>query len=529
MTVQKEGRSSDRLVRNALMMMAGIFTSRILGLVREIITAALFGASRALDAFFVAFTLSNLARQLLAEGALSAAFVPAFSQVLERDGRASALSLARQAMTILLVASVVVTGLGVWASPVLVRFMAPGFDAAKMAEAVSLTRLMFPFLLLISLAALFMGVLNSLNSFFAPALAPALSNLIYIVLALVLAPLWGVVGLAWAVLAGGLIQALFQWYWAWSQQGMLLVPQRPDRHNSDLKRMMALFLPYAAGLSLNQLMPVLSRVFGSFLADGAISVLNYSNRIIQLPLGLVVIAISQAVLPELSRSDSDERFAQIMRDAMRLALFLVVPITVGTLLLSSEMVHVLFFRGAFGETAWLGTSSALFYSVLGLPGMACGTVVMRGLYARQMPRAAMAVTLTSAAGLLVFGAILLRPMGMEGVALATSLAFTLSSVVGYWCLRRRGSVSLDVFAPRWCFPLFLSSLIMATALWCLRTLWAFPQTASLSMRGLWLLAAVICGAVVFGLVSFAGRCDEWDMVRSALRRNRTRTEEGSHK
>ena len=179
------------MVRHSLRMMAGTFLSRVLGLAREVLTAALFGATRQLDAFLVAYTLANLSRRLLAEGALSAAFVPEFSRTLAKDGPASARSLARQIFSVLLAATVIVTAAGMIAAPILVRVMAPGFDAEGTRAAVSLTRLMFPFLVFISVAALAMGVLNSLDCFFVPAIAPALSNGVFIVFLAIVTLRWG--------------------------------------------------------------------------------------------------------------------------------------------------------------------------------------------------------------------------------------------------------------------------------------------------------------------------------------------------
>ena len=297
--------------------------SRILGLAREVIVAALFGATRAMDAFNVAYTLSNLARQLLAEGALSAAFVPVFSQSLTKS-REKALALARGTMTVLLCATMFVVGAGIAAAPALVKFMAPGFDEANSILAVSLTRWMFPFLIIISLSALTMGELNSLGSFFVPALSPAFSNLVFIITAPIFAAKYGVYGLALSVLCGGCAHFLTQWLYSFRMKAVLY-PARPDLKDPDLQKIMKLFLPYAAGLSLNHVNPVISRMLGSFLQAGSISVLNYSNRILQLPLGLFVIAISQAVLPQLARAENDDEFVDTLRQAVRFALFVVLP------------------------------------------------------------------------------------------------------------------------------------------------------------------------------------------------------------
>ncbi len=511
-------RGSGAMIRNALTMMVGTLASRILGLLREVITAALFGASRSLDAFFVAYTLANLARQLLAEGALSAAFVPVFSRVLADQGKDRARALACQALTVLLLASLAVVALGIRWSPQLVGAMAPGFDDAKRALAEAMTRQMFPFLLLVSLAALVMAVLNSLDCFLVPALAPALSNLVYIVAALALAPSLGIRGLVWAVLAGGAAQLAFQWYWAAGPMAMALKPHLP-RRDPNLGRMMALFLPYAAGLSLNQLNPVLTRLLGSFLPDGTISVLTYANRVIQLPLGLVVIAISQAVLPELARclAQGDEAFRQTLRDALRFALFAILPVTAGILLISSEAVHFLFFRGAFDEAAWSGTAAALFYSSLGLPGMACSTVVMRGLYALEKPRQAVVTTASSVAGTLVLSLALMVPLGMRGLALGGSLAFSFSSWVGLVLLQRSLGRSLDLWDLRWIAKMAFSLAVLAGACLALQRLWPYPVAAGLALRGLWLAVQALAGAGAFGLSSLALGCEEWGLIMGALR------------
>lgn len=512
------------MIRNALTMMVGTFSSRILGLLREVITAACFGAGRSLDAFFVAYTIANLGRQLLAEGALSAAFVPVFSQVVERDGRERAEALARQALTVIVCVGVTVVTLGIVLSPQLISIIAPGFSGEKKLLAVGMTRQMFPFLLLISVAALAMGALNSLNSFFVPALAPALSNAVYIMTVILLASRFGVEALVWAVLLGGVAQLAFQWWWlAWKKK-ILLVPSLPDRHDAELRRMMALFLPYAAGLSLNQLNPVLGRLFGSFLHDGAISMLNYSNRIIQLPLGLVVIAISQAVLPELARcaGHGDEIFSATLRDALRFALFIIVPVTLGTMLISGETVNFLFYRGAFGIEAWRGTSSTLFYSALGLPGMACSTVVMRALFARSLPKQAMTMTAASVAGTLAFSAALVLPMRMNGIALASSLAFTFSSAVGLFLLRRRLSYPLSLFSTRWMARLALACALMwgTGVLW--KSFWAYPVASSLIIRGFWIMGISVICALVYGITTYRTGCEEWALILQALRKKTKR-------
>ncbi len=512
-------KGTSTMVRHALFMMAGTLASRVLGLAREIITAAWFGASGLLDAFNVAFTLANLARQLLAEGALSASFVPVFSRVLSARGREPAEGLARQAFAVLLAAGIAAAAGGAAISPLLVKIMAPGFDPVKADLAVSMTRWLFPFLLFVSLGALAMGVLNSLGSFLVPALAPALSNLVYILLVVLLASAWGVWGLVAAVLAGGGFQFLLQWFWAF-RKGFVLLPSRPRRSDPELRSMLTLFLPYAAGLSLNQVNPVLSRMLASFLQEGSISVLNYANRVIQLPLGLFVIAISQAVLPQLSRcpADKKEEFREIMGDALRFALFVVLPVTAATILLSEEMVHLLFVRGAFGEWAWRGTSLSLAMYAVGLPGMACSTVVLRGLYARGMARGALWVTSSSVAATALFSLLLMGPFSFGGLALATSLAFSLSGLVGVRILSRSLGMKFGIFTLSWTGKMAGALFVLSALVLGVKHILPYPAASSLSLRSAWFLGVFFLGAGGYAIATRIGGFPEWKWITGAFLR-----------
>lgn len=509
----------SKMVRHAMRMMVGTFASRVLGLLREIITAALFGATRQLDAFLVAYTLANLSRQLLAEGALSAAFVPVFSRIVAEGSREKAKHLARQMTTVLLLAGGGVVAAGIFGAPLLVRLMAPGFSGADADLAVLLTRLMFPFLILISVAALAMGVLNSLDSFFIPAVAPAVSNLLFILLLAILAPRTGIWALPAAVLAGGAAQMSLQW-WRSGTLGVPLIPGRPNWADPELKKVICLFLPYMAGLSLNQVNPVISRMVGSFLEGGTISVLSYADRVIQLPLGLFVIAISQAVLPMLSRlgSEETEAFALMTRDALRFTLFVILPVVVGMILLARPMIHLLFVRGAFNEWAWRSTSRALALYALGLPGMACSTVVMRGLYARRLPKEALKVTGITVALNLFFCVTLVHLFSYAGLALATSLAFTGGALMGTWNLRRHLKAPIKVLSGEWILrhgiPLFLMAAVILAGSW----LFPYDPASRLWGKMLWVLTAVSAGAIVYGIASWLSGCDEWKWVSGAFRK-----------
>jgi putative peptidoglycan lipid II flippase len=510
------------MVGRALRMMTGTLVSRVLGLAREVMVAALFGATRALDAFYISYTLANLARQLLAEGALSASFVPAFSRAYGRGGADSARELARGVLSILLVACSVVVLLGVLASPLLIRIIAPGFEGEHSRLAVSLSRAMFPFLIFVSVGALAMGVLNSVGSFFVPSVAPAVSNLAFIAILAVASRGGGTIwALPVAVLAGGACSMSLQCFWAW-RMGIGLTPSLPDMRNSDLRECLALFLPYAAGLSLNQINPVISRVLGSFLEGGVISALNYADRIIQLPLGLFVVAISQAVLPMLSRiaPDDSEEFRTFIRDALRFNLFIVLPAAIGLIVAARPIVHILLMRGAFDEWAWNTTSGALACYAAGLPGTACNTVLMRALYARTMPRAAMKVMALTVCANLFLGAILMRRFSYIGLAIGTSCAFTCAAFAAAWHLSRGIGRNIGMFGAAWLVRLVLSCSVMTGVILAEARILPYPIEGSFVLRSAWVLATVLLGGASYAAVTVLLRCPEWGWIRAALARRR---------
>ncbi len=497
-------------------MMAGTLVSRVLGLVREMLTAALFGATRQLDAFFVAYTLANLARQLLAEGALSASFVPVFSRTLSADGQDRARKLANEALTVLIFGCSLVVAVGLIFAPLFVDIMAPGFVSHERLLAISLTRIMFPFLMLVSVGALAMGVLNSMGSFFVPAIAPALSNLVYILFLLAMRSRLSIWNLAVAVLLGGAFHMFLQVYWC-GRLKMRLCPAMPNRHDPQLRSMMVLFLPYAAGLSLNQLNPVISRMLGSYLSAGSISVLTYADRVLQLPLGLFVIAISQAVLPMLSRQDPNNtgEFRDFIRDAMRFNLFVVLPVAAGLCVVSSEVVHILFYRGAFSEWAWHATATALSLYAFGLPGMASSTVIMRAIYARRMPRAAVMITGVTVAVNLCASVVLMRLFAYAGLAAASAAAFTSASLFAAWMLSRNIGERLGIFEIKWLWRVLMPLSLMVGALLAFKYLLPYPVEAKLLLRVLWLAVAMAGSALIYAAATMALRCPEWRWIKDA--------------
>ena len=284
---------------------------------------------------------------------------------------------------------------------------------------------------------------------------------------------------------------------------------------------MALFLPYAAGLSLNQLNPVISRMLGSFLDGGSISVLTYADRVLQLPLGLFVIAISQAVLPVLSRQDPNDTasFCDFVRGAMRFNLFVVLPVAAGLCVVSHEVVHLLFFRGAFSEWAWHATGTALSLYALGLPGMASSTVIMRAIYARRMPRAAVLVTGVTVAVNLAASVILMRRFAYAGLAAASATAFTTASIFAAYKLSRNIGERLKIFEHTVALARPTPPCRDVRGSARLQTLRALSRRARPRPEGCVALRRDR-GRLTWSLpaATLALRCPEWQWIRGALKK-----------
>ena len=332
----------------------GSFTlvSRVLGFVRDLMIASVLGASAMADSFFVSFKLANLFRRLFAEGAFNAAFVPLFARTLEGEGEDEARRFAREALAIMTTVLLVVVLMALLAMPYLVRVLAPGFapDGERYGLAVELSRITFPYLMFISLAALFSGILNSIGQFAAAAFAPIILNLV-LISALLLAnlhPETPAHALAWGVFVAGILQL------AWvavavRRNGMAIRLQRP-RVTPRIKRLFKLMLPGAIGSGVYQVNLVIDMWFASLLPVGAVSYLFYADRLNQLPLGIIGIAIGTALLPMLSRqfrSGQDQAASHTQNRAIEMGLLLTLPAAAALIVLATPIITVLFERDAF--------------------------------------------------------------------------------------------------------------------------------------------------------------------------------------
>jgi putative peptidoglycan lipid II flippase len=495
--------SSERQVVGALGSIgAATLASRVLGFARDMLVALVFGAGPVTDAFFVAFRIPNILRRLLAEGALSTAVIPVFTEYAVTRPRDELVRMLRALVAAALVVLSLVTVAGVVAAPWIVTVIAPGFsgDPAQRDLAVRLTRIMFPYLLLVGLAALATGVLNAQGRFFAAALGPAILNLGMITAVLALA--WHleppVLALALGVLLGGLGQLLVQL--PSLRAVTLLVPPSGEFVHPALGRVARLLLPAVFGLAAVQVMVFVNTLLASLLPAGSISFLYYADRVMEFPLGVFGIALASASLPTMARqaaAGDTPGVASTVTFALRLAAYVSVPATVGLVVLSVPITRVLFERGRFGAADTEATAAALVWYSLGLVGFAGARITAQAFYAVAEPGTAVKLGALSVAANLVAAVLLMEPMGHAGLAAAASVGAYVNLGGLLWAARRRfgplggralaGSVLRTGLA---CLPLLV---------WCLasRHLAERLTLDTTVLVGAWLAITIGTGALVF--------------------------------
>ena len=420
--------------------------SRVLGLIREQVCAALFGGGGAMDAFTAAFRIPNLLRDLFAEGALSTAFVTTFSKTAARRDDAAAWVLANKVATLAAVVLGALCVLGIVYSPQLVATLAPGFPPAKAALTVTLTRIMFPFILLVSLAALVMGMLNAKNVFGMPAMASSFFNIGSIVggvaLGYWLDPHFGplaLVGLAIGTLIGGGLQLGVQ------LPGLrrLGYRYRPDFQWRDpgVTAVLGLMGPSVIAASTTQVNVLVNSIFASHLGDGPIFWLSIAFRLMQLPLGLFGVALGTVTLPLLSRlavSGDRSAFRGELSRGMRLGFLLTLPCTVGLMLLAEPIVSVLYEHGRFDAHQSFEAAGALRFYAIGLAGYAALKVLVNAFYALDQRRTPMYTSFFAVALNLLLNWIFTRHFGWghRGLAFSTGCVATANFLLLYWLMRR---------------------------------------------------------------------------------------------
>ena len=505
----------------------GSFTllSRIVGFVRDIVLSAVLGSGAVADAFFVAFKLPNFFRRLFAEGAFSAAFVPLFAHELQGKGRDEALAFARQAHAALLVVLIPFSVLLILAMPGVMALLAPGMrdDPPTFAMAVEFGRIAFPYLLFISLAALYGGVLNGIDRFAHVAATPILLNLALIGAVLGLTPFLPNSGYAASI--GVAIAGLLQWLWllvACARDGVGMRLVRP-RWTARVARLVKLATPVAIGGGVQQISVVLDVVWASLLPVGTISALYYADRIAQLPLGVVGIAIGTALLPLLARqlrAGQDDSAMANQNRAIEFGLLFSLPATLALWLLAEPMIRVLFERGRFGPDDTWRTAGALAAFAVGLPAFVLVKALTPGFFAREDTRAPLYIAVASIAANIALNAAFLfgTTLAQVGIALASSLSGWLNALLLAVVLLRRGQWRADQRLKQRAVRMLGATVGMGVVLWGALAILK-PALAHANLAGIAaLLGICMLGALVYGALGAVLRVVNLSELRFVMRR-----------
>ncbi|MDO6452968.1 murein biosynthesis integral membrane protein MurJ [Neptunomonas phycophila] len=483
----------------------GVMTllSRVLGLVRDVVIANLFGATGSADAFFVAFKIPNFLRRLFAEGAFSQAFVPVLSEYRTQRTLADVQLLVNRVAGTLGAILLLVTLIAVAASPIVTAVFAPGFymhETVKFDLASDMLRITFPYLLLISLTAFAGAILNSYERFAVPAFTPVLLNVCLIGCALFLTPIMDepVMALAWGVLMAGAVQLCFQLPFLWHLR--LLPKPRWGWQDEGVQRILMLMLPALFGVSVAQINLLLDTVLASFLQTGSVSWLYYSDRLSELPLGVFGIAISTVILPSLSRkhaSQSTDSFAHTLDWAVRMILLIGLPSAVALVMLAEPLIITLFKYGAMTERDVAMSAMSLRAYGVGLLAFMLIKVLAPGYFSRQDMKTPVKIAIQAMVANMVFNLLLIFPFQHVGLAAATSMSAFLNAGLLLRGLLKEG---VFVWQPGW--GLYLVRLIVALLTLASVIYWLSPSVTQWLAADIWSRAVLMGRVVGVGVVAY---------------------------
>lgn len=461
---------SKKLVKSTAVVGAMTLLSRLLGFVRDMVVARLFGAGVGADAFFVAFKIPNFLRRLFAEGSFSQAFVPVLSEYKTQRDHDEVKRLTDDVAGTLGVILLLVTVIGVLAAPILIFLFAPGFagEGEKLGLATSMLRLTFPYIFFISLTAFAGSILNTYGRFGVPAFTPVLMNLCLIGCAVWLAPHMEepVMALAWGVFLSGVVQLLFQF--PFLRRLHLLPRPRWGSKDEGVRKVMRLMLPALFGSSVAQLNLLINTIIASFLVTGSVSWLYYSDRLVEFPLGMLGVALATVILPNLSQQHaaaSPQEFSRTLDWALRWVMIVGTPATVGLFMLAGPLLTTLFQYHAFTiHDAEMATRSLMAYAV-GLQGFILVKVLSPGFFARQDVRTPVRIGIVAMVANLVLNLLLVWPLAHAGLALATSLSAFINAALLYRILRREGVYIPEAGWSKLLLKILLANGVMALVLW----------------------------------------------------------------
>jgi putative peptidoglycan lipid II flippase len=486
--------------------------SRVTGFVRDIILAAILGAGPVADAFFVALRLPNHFRAIFAEGAFNAAFIPAYARIRENGGADRAGQFADRIFTLLLASQIVLLAVALLFTPAVIEVLAPGFarDPDRFVLAVELTRITFPYLLLVTLVTLYGGILNALQRFAAAAAAPILLNL-SLMLALALAAFFPTAGhaAAWGVLLAGILEFLLVAGDA-GRAGVLTKIRWPEL-DTDVRQFFRALGPAIVGSAGVQLALFADTIIASFLAAGALSALYYADRLNQLPIGVIGIAAGTVILPEMSRriagGDRDGA-AHAQSRAIEFTLLLSIPCVAAFFVIPDLIMRALFMRGAFTAADADAAGATLMAYAFGLLPFVLIRSAVATFFARGDTTTPVKAALIAAAVNIAFKVLLMGPLAQVGLALATSIGAWINLSLVIWFATRAGHVSRDTRLRHSMVRLAIAGVVLAGVLWLCHVpviRWVGDWRGLRDLAALGVLAAI--GAAVYGgavLILFGG-------------------------
>jgi len=444
--------SDQKITHKSITKSAGVFgaitmLSRVLGLVRDVLSATLFGTSRTWDAFVIAYTIPNMFRTLLGEGALTGAFVPLFTRYLHQDGEKKAWSFVNKVLTILSIILILIILVSWIGSGIILQFNL----SLRMREIVILSIVLFPYMFFICDVALFMGILNSFYHFFLPAFSPVIQNIVFIVVMIALVKitflsLWVKVLILSAGIAFGGVLQFVSHYMMCAKHGMKYKFDF-DIRDEGVKKVWTLMIPSVLGLSIYQINLVVDRFLAYIIGEGAASCLYYSNRLIQLPIGLFGVALATTSFPLLSHHAATKKFddyKNVLSKVLQMMVFIALPASAGLMILSYPIIRMIYEHNEFGRESTVTTASALAFYSIGLAAYCCSKVVIRAFYSLQDTKTPVKIGVITLAVNVILNLILMVPMKQSGLALATSI----TAFIGLFLMIRNMNKKIGtIFTP----------------------------------------------------------------------------------
>ncbi|WP_171479071.1 murein biosynthesis integral membrane protein MurJ [Acinetobacter haemolyticus] len=499
--------SAMALWRSTVIVSAMTMLSRVLGLVRDIVLLNVFGAGKDFDTFVVAFRIPNFFRRLFAEGAFSQAFIPVLTEYKTSRTHAEVQILISRVFGCLLTAMSLLTLIAMIAAPVIIYIYAPGFhqDPEKFALAVDLFRLTIPYLMFMSLTAFASSILNSYGSFASPAFAPVLLNIAMIAGAWWLTPFMAepIMALGWAVVVAGVLQLAIQIPELWKKK--LLIPPKVDFKHEGVDRILKLMLPALFGVSVTQINLLLNTIWASFMQDGSVSWLYSAERMTELPLGLIGVAIGTVILPSLSARHAEQdqtKFRGMLDWAAKIIMLVGIPASIALFMLSTPIIQALFQRGEFTLQDTQMTALALQCMSAGVISFMLIKVFAPGFYAQQDTKTPVRVGLIAVAANAILNVLfigLFKLNGWEAEHMALAMASSGSALVNagllYYYLHKRNIYRFGAHWKKLAFQFSVANIVMIAALWYGLT-WYQGDISQ------WLRVAEVMGLCILGVVAY---------------------------